>query len=97
EKIDPDQAVKTRGFVFEGMGPMVNINGKQFDMDRIDEESKMNDTEIWEISNERGMGMMEGTVHPFHAHGVQFQVLDRDGDPQGEKETRSKHTVLVNT
>src|SRR5699024_2893887 len=78
EKMDPDQAVKTRKFVFEGMGPMVNINGKQFDADRIDEELKMNDTEIWEISNSSGMGMMGGMMHPFHMHGVQFQVLDRD-------------------
>src|SRR5699024_8911268 len=96
EEIDPDQAVKTRCYVFERMGRMVNINGKQFDMDRIDEESKMNDTEIWEISNESGMGMMEGTVHPFHAHGVQFQVLDRDGDPPPASETGWKDTVLVN-
>jgi len=56
----------------------------------------MNDTEIWEISNESGMGMMGGTVHPFHAHGVQFQVLDRDGDPPPASETGWKDTVLVN-
>src|SRR5699024_11412223 len=37
EKIDPDEAVRTREFVFQGMGPMVNINGKQMDMNRIDE------------------------------------------------------------
>src|SRR5699024_12324323 len=68
DKIDPDQAVKTRKFAFEGMGPRVNINGKQFDADRIDEELKMNDTEIWEITNESGMGMMGGMMHPFHMH-----------------------------
>ena len=96
EKMDPDQAVKTRKFVFEGMGPMVNINGKQFDADRIDEELKMNDTEIWEISNSSGMGMMGGMMHPFHMHGVQFQVLDRDGDPPPANETGWKDTVLVN-
>src|SRR5699024_1926074 len=38
EKINSNQTVKTRKFTFEGMGPMVNINGKQFDVDRIDEE-----------------------------------------------------------
>lgn len=96
EKIDPDQTVKTRDFVFEGMGPMVNINGKQFDIDRIDEELKINDTEIWEVSNESGMGMMGGMVHPFHAHGVQFQVLDRDGASPPAGETGWKDTVLVN-
>ncbi|TMN22951.1 copper oxidase [Lentibacillus cibarius] len=96
EKIEPNQAVKTRDFVFEGMGPTVNINGKQFDMDRIDEEVQLNDTEIWEISNESGMGMMGGTVHPFHAHGVQFQVLKRDGNPPPANETGWKDTVIVN-
>src|SRR5699024_431931 len=96
EKIDHDQTVKTRDFVFEGMGLIVNINGKQFDIDRIDEELKINDTEIWEVSNESGMGMMGGMVHPFHAHGVQFQVLDRDGASPPAGETGWKDTVLVN-
>ena len=61
-KIDPKTAIKTREFVFQGMGPMVNINGKQMDLDRIDEELKLNSTEIWEISNE-SMGMMGGRRH----------------------------------
>src|SRR5699024_8804912 len=95
EKIDPNQAVKTRKFAFEGMGPRVNINGKRFDADRIDEELKINETEIWEITNESGMGMMGGMAHPFHAHGAQFQVLDRDGNPPPANETGWKDTVLV--
>src|SRR5699024_4548965 len=95
EKMNPDQAVKTRKFAFEGMGPRVNINGKQFDADRIDEELKINDTEIWEITNESGMGMMGEMIHPFHAHGAQFQVLDRDGNPPPANETGWKDTVLV--
>jgi len=95
EKMDADDAVNTREFVFEGMGPRVNINGKQFDMNRIDEELNLNDTEIWEVSNESGMGMMGGTVHPFHAHGTQFQVLDRDGNPPPPNEAGWKDTFLV--
>ncbi|HLR73509.1 MAG TPA: multicopper oxidase domain-containing protein [Pseudogracilibacillus sp.] len=95
EKMGPDQAVKTRKFAFEGMGPRVNINGKQFDAGRIDEELKINDTEIWEITNESGMGMMGEMIHPFHAHGAQFQVLDRDGNPPPANETGWKDTVLV--
>lgn len=95
KKIDPDHAVKTRKFVFQGMGPSVNINGKQMDMERIDEVVKLNDTEIWEVSNKSGMGMMGGTVHPFHAHGVQFQILDRDGNPPPANQTGWKDTFLV--
>src|SRR5699024_11589057 len=77
EKMGPDQAVKTRKFAFEGMGPRVNINGKQFDAGRIDEELKINDTEIWEITKESGMGMMGEMMKSFNMHVVRFQVLDR--------------------
>src|SRR5699024_3831526 len=44
EKIDPDEAVRTKEFVFQGMGPMVNINGKQMDMNRIDEFVDIHET-----------------------------------------------------
>lgn len=104
EKIDPDEADRTRRFVLQGMGPSVNINGVQMDMDRIDEQVNLNDTEIWEISN-RSSGMMggmmggvmsdRGMIHPFHIHGIQFQVLDRDGNPPPENERGWKDTVLV--
>src|SRR5699024_10528315 len=95
EKIDPYEAVRTREFVFQGMGPMVNINGKQMDMNRIDEFVDIHETEIWEGSNESGMGMVGGTVHPFHAHGVQFQIIDRDGNPPTLNETGWKDTFIV--
>lgn len=88
KKINPDHVIKTRELVFQGMGPSVNINRKQFDMDRIDEQVSLHDSEIWEISNDSGMGMMGGMAHPFHAHGIQFQILDRDGNPPPENETR---------
>src|SRR5699024_10368790 len=95
EKIDPDEAVRTKEFVFQGMGPMVNINGKQMDINRIEEFVDIHETEIWEVSNESGMGMMGGTVHPFHAHGVQFQIIDRDGNPPPLNETGWKDTFIV--
>src|SRR5699024_10413017 len=83
EKMGPDQAVKTRKFAFEGMGPRVNIKGKQFDAGRIDEELKINDTEIWEITNESGMGMMGEMIHiniysrphPFKSELSRFHCL----------------------
>lgn len=67
EKINPANAIKTREFIFQGMWPRVNINGKQMNIYRIDEEVNLHNTEIWGISNDSGMGMMGGTVHPFHA------------------------------
>lgn len=63
------------------------INGKLHDLDRIDVESLLGKTEIWEIENIVGMD------HPFHLHGFQFQVLDRDGVP--EKQRQWKDVVNV--
>jgi len=52
------------------------INGKAMDMDRVDVRGPLGATEIWEIENLVGMD------HPFHLHGFQFQVLDRNGVPE---------------
>jgi FtsP/CotA-like multicopper oxidase with cupredoxin domain len=52
------------------------INGKMMDMMRVDVASRLNATEIWQIENVVTMD------HPFHLHGFQFQVLDRDGVPE---------------
>lgn len=52
------------------------INGKTMDMARVDISTHVGATEIWQIENIVGMD------HPFHLHGFQFQVLDRDGVPE---------------
>lgn len=48
------------------------VNGKQFDMQRIDLVSRLNQVELWEIVNDSDMD------HPFHIHGTQFQVIERE-------------------
>lgn len=52
------------------------INGKTMDMGRVDIRSRLGATEIWQIENVVTMD------HPFHLHGFQFQILDRDGVPE---------------
>lgn len=52
------------------------INGKTMDMHRVDVRSRLGATEIWQIENVVTMD------HPFHLHGFQFQILDRDGVPE---------------
>ncbi len=84
-----------RYFELQSMGISGAINGKTFDMDRIDEEVKLNEPEVWIISNPPGM--MQSGGHPFHVHGVQFRVLDRDGRKVGPDERGYKDTVFVNT
>jgi FtsP/CotA-like multicopper oxidase with cupredoxin domain len=48
------------------------IDGKSFDMSRVDQTSKLGDVELWEIKNTSGMD------HPFHIHGGQFQIVERE-------------------
>lgn len=78
-----DQSVQTRTFDISaliggqgghgGMGRH-SINGKIFEMERVDETVKAGSSEIWEFDN-----MMGDEIHPMHIHGVQFQVLERMG------------------
>jgi blue copper oxidase len=76
-----------------GMGNMVTINGKQFDMERIDFTQKQGVTEIWEIYNKPDM--MGGMIHPFHIHGTQFKVISVDGIEPPENEQGWKDTVAI--
>jgi FtsP/CotA-like multicopper oxidase with cupredoxin domain len=70
--LDPTAASATRLMVLtQGF-----INGQPLDMERVDVEARLGATEIWELENLVGMD------HPFHLHGFQFQVLDRDGIPE---------------
>ena len=97
-RIKASDAAKTRPMVLggllrdgtpagPGMGPP--INGKLMDMGRIDEVVRLGDIEIWEVSNPGGQ------AHPFHIHLVQFQILDRNGQPPTGAELGLKDTVLV--
>jgi FtsP/CotA-like multicopper oxidase with cupredoxin domain len=52
------------------------INNRHFDMTRVDYTAKLGATEIWKVENLVGMD------HPFHMHGFQFQVIERNGKPQ---------------
>jgi FtsP/CotA-like multicopper oxidase with cupredoxin domain len=83
EALDPAKSRATRVLVLsQGL-----INGRIMDMDRVDVSGRLGDTEIWQLENVVGMD------HPFHLHGFQFQVLDRNGVP--EKQRRWKDTVNV--
>ena len=98
-RANPSKATTRRRFVLNmGMGGMMGgeadqgggmvINSRSFDMSRIDENVRLGDTEIWEVSGE----MMS---HPFHIHGVQFDVLSRNGGKPILRDTGARDTVLV--
>lgn len=79
------EAVKTRRFTLEAF----TINSKLMDHSRVDEIVKEGDTEIWKLENN------SPSYHPFHIHGVQFLVLDRDGKTPPAYEQGWKDTVVV--
>ncbi|MDQ7074068.1 MAG: multicopper oxidase family protein [Gammaproteobacteria bacterium] len=105
-RIDPATISTTRSFVMSMMGGQgggmgnqggtgnqggmsFTINGKSFDMTRIDEYVTANASEIWEIRN------MSPMAHPFHAHAIQWQILDRNGVAASGADLGWKDTVLV--
>lgn len=99
--LNPSQAVNVRTLDIastvsgagghNGMGKH-SINGKIFQMDRVDETVQAGSTEIWEFDNTTG-----DEIHPMHIHGVQFQLLQRMGGRNKifPWETGWKDTVLV--
>jgi len=87
ELIPATSAARTRRFILDPGNRTINGNG--MDHHYINEVIHSGDVEIWEIIN------LSGTYHPFHIHGVQFQILDRWGRPPADYERGWKDTVLV--
>ena len=87
-RLDEKAAARTRVF---HLTDRMSINEKAMDHRRVDEIVRKGDMEIWEIRDEEAL-----FYHPFHIHGVQFQVLDRDARPAADYERGWKDTVLVN-
>lgn len=94
ERLDESQVTGIKTIELDGMGHMVTLNGRQFDMNRIDDDVELGDVEIWEISTRKAM-MMGSPGHPFHIHGTQFQILSRDGNKPNTNEQGWKDTVFV--
>ena len=84
----------TRSITFTAQNMMVMdgpfyFNDSLFNMNRIDYRIPLNNTEIWSLNDQTMV------AHPFHIHGMQFQILDRDGNPPAAKEAGWKDVVLV--
>jgi FtsP/CotA-like multicopper oxidase with cupredoxin domain len=77
-----------------GMGGMMMggggfaINGRPYDMRRIDFEVALGSVERWQIRSTM-------VAHPFHVHGVRFRVVTENGGPPRPENTGWKDTVLV--
>ncbi|KPM46581.1 multicopper oxidase family protein [Jiulongibacter sediminis] len=92
--IGAETALRTFKFTMTmgSMNAMHRINGKSYNMNRIDETVKHLDTEIWEFDNSSG-----DEPHPMHIHGVQFKIVSRTGKQNTIQphERGLKDTVLV--
>ncbi|MFJ2028913.1 multicopper oxidase family protein [Streptosporangium sp. NPDC087985] len=56
-------------------GTKFYINGKQFDMNRVDVRSKLNTVEEWTVRND------SNEEHSFHIHTNDFQLMSINGRP----------------
>jgi len=56
------------------MGWQFLIDGRLFDMNRVDRTSALGEVEQWEFVNRSSMD------HPMHIHGTQFQVVETERD-----------------
>ncbi len=87
----PDGMSSGPGGMSMGVGGrhLFSINGRYMNLKVINERVKLGSTEIWHVTND---GMM---AHPFHVHGISFQVFSRDGAPPPAYERGWKDVVLV--
>jgi len=99
---DPSASVQRRQFVLNNgvcgertrmsdhpdVPMLTGINGRLHDPGRIDVETRLGTSEIWEI-------VSVGMPHPFHIHGAMFRILSLNGKPPPEHLTGWKDVVLV--
>ncbi|MDG9726727.1 multicopper oxidase family protein [Streptomyces sp. DH41] len=84
-RIAAASATRTRSFELAEH----RINGRQMRMDRIDAVVRKDTAEIWEVHSG------DGTLHSFHVHDVQFQVLSVNGQQPHPGLSGWKDTVLL--
>ena len=76
------------GMMGGGMMGNMGINNRGFDMARIDLRVGLGTVEKWVVSTSM-------LAHPFHIHGVAFQVLKENGRPPKPESAGWKDTVVI--
>ena len=76
------------GMMHGGMGAGFAINGRPFDIERIDFTVAKGTVERWIVESPM-------LAHPFHIHGAYFQILSENGNKPGIENQGWKDTVLV--
>lgn len=83
-----DMSTGSGGMMGGGMMGNMGINGKSFDMSRIDFNAGLGTVEKWVVST----SMLS---HPFHIHGVAFQVFKENNHKPKAESAGWKDTVVV--
>ena len=86
-----DADTPRRTFRFESMMMNHTINGRTFELERVDEQVPIGQTEVWTLVNDSPL------AHPIHVHVGSFRVLAREGGRNRIMpwEAGLKDTVLV--
>ncbi|MGK7954398.1 MAG: multicopper oxidase family protein [Crocosphaera sp.] len=76
ETIDFNKNVRKREFIYEKSNGKWMINQQVWNPERIDTVVNPGEIEIWTLVNPQ-----KGKLHPVHLHGVEGQIIDRNGKP----------------
>ena len=76
------------GMMMSRSGQQFSINGTSFNSDTLNFTVEQNSIQRWIVSADTMM-------HPFHIHGVRFQVVSENGHAPREQNRGWKDTVLI--
>jgi FtsP/CotA-like multicopper oxidase with cupredoxin domain len=85
----PGATVRTFSLGGGMMGSVFTINGRVFDMGRVDLAVPANGIEVWKFVNATAM------AHPIHVHGVRMSLMARDGLPPPPSYERGLRDTFV--
>src|SRR5829696_5729708 len=90
--LDSAAIATTRDIFFNNVDadPIFEINGQQFDPNRIDAQVELGTVEEWTIRN------VTAEQHPFHLHVNDFQVISVDGQPYNAASLQDIVTLPAN-
>lgn len=89
--IDTSRAVTTRNWTFQNIGGAWTINGRVFDLNRVDAVVKKGTAEIWNLNNPGALMWS----HPIHIHLEEFRILSRGGATPPPHERGRKDVVSL--
>ena len=87
--VGPGATVRTFSLGGGMMGSPFTLNGRRFDIGRIDLAVPAGAVEVWRFVNATGM------AHPMHVHGVRMSLLSRDGSSPAFHEQGLRDTFVV--